>query len=383
MTDARDALVERERIRGASRMIPEGTDPAAVTDEQIQSVAADVELFAKQHKINRKELARSIGYSPSVVSEFIAGKYAGNRGQLAIELESWLVEEEKRRTRPTTNQFVWTKVAMQIKAVATYALDYRKIAMVYGPDTSGVGKTTSLKAILQEMGPRRAALVTIDKVDANPTGMLRKLCHAAQVEESGSNRQRFERIVQKLSGRSFLLILDQIHNLRWSKDDKPFYILTDLYDATQTAQLWCGTSDLLNYLQRQQARSADESLAQIRRRIFPIVDLMQGVRPGEDGNGEPLITVEQVREMFARNKLKLTSAAAKFLYQLAHIPDGGAVGLCVQLVEYATMLAEMKNLSSIDVPLIQEAMRRGFNPDRADLLLRNSGEAQQRISKAG
>jgi len=370
-------------------MIPEGTDPNKVTDEQIRIVAADVEMFCGQQKpkINRKDVAKSIGYSPSVISDFVNGKYAGDRGQLAIALEGWLLEEEKRRSRPQTTQFVWANVAMQIKAVASYARDYRKIAMVYGPDTSGVGKTVALNAILglPEMGPRRAALATIDKVDANPTGLLRKLCAAIHIDDGrGSNRQRFQRIVQKLTGRSFLLMIDQIHNLRWSKDDKPFYILTDLYDATQTAQLWCGTSDLVAYLQRQQARNADESLAQIRRRIFPIVDLMQNVRPGEEGNGEPLVTIEQVREMFAKNKLKITGAAAKFLYQLAHIPDGGAIGLCVQIVEYATMLAEMRGLPSIDVPLLREALQCGVRTERAETLCRQADEPRAaRIAAAG
>jgi len=40
-------VIDRERIRGASRLIPTGTDAKAVTDEQIQQVAADVESFRR------------------------------------------------------------------------------------------------------------------------------------------------------------------------------------------------------------------------------------------------------------------------------------------------------------------------------------------------
>jgi DNA transposition AAA+ family ATPase len=104
-------------------------------------------------------------------------------------------------------------------------------------------------------------LATIDKVDANPTGLLKKLLRAVRKDDNGSNAQRKDRLVEYLSGRQHLLIIDQAHNLRFSKDDKPFYILADLYDATGTAQLWCGTADLVNYLQRQQRRNGDESLA--------------------------------------------------------------------------------------------------------------------------
>jgi Cdc6-like AAA superfamily ATPase len=237
---ARDTLIGRERIRGASRMIAEGTDAGAVTAEQITQVAADVETFINAHKIKRNELARAVGWSTGVISDFLKGKYAGDGGKVAIDLENWLVEEEQRRARPQTTQFVWTNVAMEIKATANYCLDKRKIGLVYGGQTSGLGKTTALRAIAQELGPRRCTMVTIDKVDANPTGLLKKVCDGLHVDHTGSNHQKFRRIVEKLSGRSHLLIIDQIHNLRGSKADKPFYHLADLFDETQTAQLWAG-----------------------------------------------------------------------------------------------------------------------------------------------
>lgn len=361
-------------------MIPEGTDAKAVTDEQIASVAADVEAFSREHKISRKALAQATGYSPGVVSDFIGGKYAGNRGQVAIDLENWLVEEEQRRSRPRTTQFVWTNVAMKIKSVANLCLDFKKIGLIYGPDASGIGKTMALQAIYQDLGPRRSTLATIDKVDANPTGLLKKLCAAMRLQDSGSNRQRFERLVEALKGRSHLLMIDQIHNLRGAKEDKPFYILTDLYDATQTAQLWCGTADLVGYLNRQQTRNADESLAQVRRRIFPAVDLMETVR-GDGGTGEPIVSIDQVREMFARNKLKLTAAAAKFLTMLANTPDSGSVGLCVQLIEYVTAIG--MNLASIDVPALKQAMQLGMTTARAELVIRHMEETPAAARKVG
>jgi DNA transposition AAA+ family ATPase len=364
-------LIDRDRIRGALRMIPEGTDAASVTDEQISQVADDVRLFTSAHKIHTKDVARSIGYAPGVVSEFLNGKYKGNRAQVAIDLERWLTEEEERRKRPATTQFTWTNVALEIKATANYVLDVKKIGLIYGPDSSGIGKTTALQAIHQDMGPRRSTLVTINEVDGNPTGLLKKICAAMRIEDRGSSDQRFNRIRDKIQGRSHLLIIDQIQNLRWAKEDKPLYILADLYDATKTAQLWCGTADMMAYLERQQKRNSDESLAQIRRRIFPMVDLMDCVRGrgGRDGGGgDMLVTVEQVREMFARNKMKLTGSAARFLCEICNTPDSGGVGLCESIVEYANMLCEMKSLASIDTPLLQESLKRGMTTNRSELL---------------
>jgi DNA transposition AAA+ family ATPase len=383
----RNELIGRERIRGATRMIAEGTDAAQVTDEQITAVAQDVDLFRKAHKITTEQIARGIGYdSPGVISEFLKGSYKGNRAKVAMALESWLVEEEHRRSRPETTQFVWTNVAMQMKGVAGYALDKKKIAMVYGPDASGVGKTMALRAIHQEMGPRRSTLVTIDKVDANPTGLLKKILQAMRKEDRGTNFQRQERIVKQLLGRNHLLMIDQIHNLRGAKEDKPFYILADIYDATNTAQLWCGTADLVTYLDRQQHRNADESLAQLRRRIFPRVDLMAGLKDGGRGGsgGELLVTVDQVREAFGRHKLKLTERAARWMADLCNLPDSGSFGLVAQLFEYAEMLAELRDLRSIDLPLLQEALRSGFSATRAEALMSEVEDGRsRRMAKVG
>jgi DNA transposition AAA+ family ATPase len=384
---ARDTLIGRERIRGATRMIAEGTDATKVSPEQITTVANDVEIFLRTHKIERAAVAKAIGWSPGVVSEFLKGAYKGDVGQVAIDLEAWLVEEETRRQRPTTTQFVWSNVALEIKATASYCLDYKKIGLVYGPDTSGIGKTTALRAIHQELGPRRSSLVTIDKVDASPTAMLRKICKAMRLsDESRTIKANSDRIVDHLSGRSHLLLIDQIHNLRGAKDDRCFYILADLYDATQTAQLWCGTADLVAYLDRQRTRHADESLAQIRSRIMPCVDLMAAQRPGGGGGeGERLYTVDQVREMFAKNKLKLAPAASLWLCKLANEPDTGGLRLCVQLVEYATMMGEMRGARVIDTALLQAAMQRAFSPARATILLAQvaAAEAPARAAKAG
>jgi DNA transposition AAA+ family ATPase len=210
-------------------MIAEGTEAKAVEESQIQAVAADVEVFRRAHRLSAKSIAKAVGYGHSTITEFLGGKYAGNRAEVAINLDAWLVDEEARRSRPETTQFVWTNVAQQIEGAAGYCREHRSIGLVYGPLTSGLGKTTALRAIYERMGARACSLVTIDKVDASPTGLLRKILSAMHVAENGSNKNRFDRIVEKLRGRAHLLLIDQIHNLRYSKEDRPFYILTDLH----------------------------------------------------------------------------------------------------------------------------------------------------------
>lgn len=352
-------------------MIAQGTDAQNVTPEQITQVGQDVEQFCKANKVSRKAVAKAVGYSPGVISEFIAGTYKGNAGQIAIDLDDWLVEEEQRRANAQTTSFVWTNVANQIRAVAEWCLDKKKVGLVYGPETSGLGKTTSMQAIAQLLGPRRSTFVTIDKCDANPTGLLKKILTGMRLEHEGNNAQKMQRIVDHLTGMSHIMLIDQIHNLRYAKEDRPLYYLMDIYEASKTAQLWAGTSDMVAYLQRQRTKTLDEPLAQIRSRIFPCVDLMEvcGGEGGGGGGGTPLYTVDEIREMFSKFQLKLTAAGARWLCAIAAIPGSGALRTAANIMEYATMVAQMRKLPAIDVPVLKEALRCSLTVERSKQLI--------------
>lgn len=376
-------LIGRERIRGATRVIAEGTDAATVTAEQIAAVAADVLLFVHARKVSRKAVARAIHYSEAALSGFLTGNYKGASAQIAIDLDSWLVEAEKRESLPQATCFAWTNVALLIKGAAHWAMDHRTIALVYSGESTGLGKTTSLQAIHQLLGPRRSALATINKVDATPSGLLRKICSALHIEWTGGTDKLFRRIVEHLKGRSHILLLDQIHNLCGANGDKPLFYLADVYDATGCAQLWAGTTDIVAYLARQRVKSSDESLVQIRRRIFPCIDLLASLQSSPDGGGEPLVTLDQVREMFARSKMRITSDATRFLCALINTPDSGSIGSAVQLVSYAASLAEMAGKTTIDMPLILRAMKMGWTENRATAMVQKIEEESARLVKVG
>lgn len=128
-------------------MFREGMDAKDVTPEQIRQVAADVQLFIERTDYTGKSVATANGYSASVISQFLKGTYDGDNATLALQLDSWLIEAEQKASRPRPTQFVWTNVARAIEGTASYCLDEGTIGLIYGPDTSGLGKTTALEAV--------------------------------------------------------------------------------------------------------------------------------------------------------------------------------------------------------------------------------------------
>jgi DNA transposition AAA+ family ATPase len=356
-----ETLIARDRIRGDNRMFLEGKDAASVTDDDWKQVAHEVRLYMKARHLNNNDVARAIGHSPTTISELLNCKYKGEWREKLLDLDRWLDQQLKADKAPATTQFVWTEVAREIQTVANLVVQLRKIGLVYGPDTSGIGKTQALRALNLEIPG--SVLITCTKVEASAYGLLRSIARGLRISDRGRNTTLYQQIKAKLCNTPRLLMIDQIHNLRAAKDDRPLYVLADLYDETNAPQLWCGTADMVAYLRRGQSKG-DESLAQIRRRITYVRDLMQRTRDARDGGrGEPLVTIDQIREMFAKNKIRLTRDGEKFLWSLCQIPDSGAVGTCANLVLIATIIAEERSLPSIDAKLLKAALRDSVQGD--------------------
>ena len=347
-------------------MIPEGTKPEAVTKELAADVIDAVNAYKAGTSMSLSAIGKAVGYAGSVVSQVLASKYAGDWRQVIIDLDRWLDEQIKRDAAPKATEFVWTTVAQEIKTVADIAVQLSTIGLVYGPDTSGIGKTMALQAIRREK--TNAMLITVDKVGASVTGVLESICRELKISAGHANRILFQKIVERLKGTPRLLMIDQIHNLCGAKDDKPLYCLADLYDATAAPQLWCGTSDIVAYLERGQAKGR-EPLAQIRRRIGIRRDLMQRTRErGDGGRGEPLYSIDEIRRVFAKNKIRLAPDGARYLQQIANRPDGGALGTCKNIVVIATTIAEVRGAAALTAEMLRAAHRELVNARTFDLV---------------
>ena len=338
MSEAIDKLGDQARVVGASRVLRDGVAADAVTAEQRAAVIAAVNDYAFDTGISRSAIAKSLGVSPATLGLFLKGNYKGNVGQLSIDLDNWLESQLRRDAAPQPSTFVWTKVAQEIRTVGNVAATLGTIGLVYGPETSGTGKTLALRAIAAEQPG--AILVTAEKLTSTAGTLITSIARALRIGTSSAwNHLAFQRVKEQLAGTSRLLMVDQVHNLCTGRDDRALFMLADLHDATGAPQLWCGTTDVVAYLNRGQARGR-ETLAQIRRRIGVARDLMERTRGGPDGDGpgEPLYTLDEVRRVFARNKMRLTPDAARYLMALANLPDSGALGACANLVMMATTL---------------------------------------------
>jgi DNA transposition AAA+ family ATPase len=337
-----DNLIQDARVLGPTRAIRD-VDPAKVTREQAGQVAAAVKAFRDRTRVSNVYIGRAAGIFADDVSDFILGRLRGNWQQAAIDLDRWLEDEHKRDAAPRPTAFVWTKVAEEVRTVAEAAVALRTIGVVYGP--SGIGKTLALRAVAADKPG--SVLISIETAAATGAGIIDALAKALRANTGPrylSARHVLERVKETLCGAPRLLILDEVHKLLTgtaASDDKVLTILRDLHDHTGTPMLLCGTTDVVAYLERRVAKGR-EPLAQIRRRIGIARDLTERLTSPDGGPGEPLFTVDEVRQVFARSKMRLAPDAARYLAALANLPESGSLGACRNLVVMATKVHERR-----------------------------------------
>jgi transcriptional regulator with XRE-family HTH domain len=330
-----DRLTEQGRIRGATRLIPEGTDGSAVTPEIAREVVRRVDDWRREKKLTLRDIGRGVALHESTISQVLSGKYAGDVRSVIVELDRWLDDQFHIDRAPKPASFVWTGVARKIETIARAAVEMQTIGLVYGPETSGLGKTTALQAVAAERPG--CIFITIDKVDATLMGVLSQICRQLRMSYHHRVAYVFHRIAETLAGTSRLLIVDQVHNLCGAKGDKPFYLLADLHERTKAPQLWAGTTNIVAYL-RDGQRKGEEPLSQIRSRIGVSCELTRELGGGGGGDGGQLFTVDEIRAIFAQNKMRLAPDAARYLTRLASLRDSGALRTCKNLVKMATTL---------------------------------------------
>lgn len=332
-----DRLMDGQRVLGASRVLREGEE---VTREAAERVIANLHAFTKRIGVSAAYVARSLGIAGSTLSQVLSWKYAGDWQSIVVDVDRWLEEELRRESAPRPARFVQTEVAREVFTVAEIAAKLKTIGLVYGP--SGIGKSLALQAVAADKPG--AVYVSIESAGTSPLGVLESISRALRVDPGMGSSQRIiaHRIKQTLKGTSRLLIIDEIHKLTERKHDTSFHVLRDLFDQTDRApQLWCGTTDLMQYFDRG-AKSGREPLAQIRRRIGVRRDLLQRTRaggggdPGGGGGAAPLFNIDEIRAVFGRGKMRLAPDAERYLTMLANLPDGGGLGACYNLVVMAT-----------------------------------------------
>lgn len=166
------------------------------------------ELMA-QRGWNQSQIARALGKSPAVISQYLQGKYPGNMASLENDIAALISREaEKAKAKRLSVSFVRTYTATRCLEVIKLAHLDSDINVIYGD--AGMGKTMIMRqyaaenpgAILLEADPGYTARV-----------VLEELCAKLGLNRRGNMHELSDAIIGSLRDSGRVLLIDEAENL--------------------------------------------------------------------------------------------------------------------------------------------------------------------------
>jgi DNA transposition AAA+ family ATPase len=206
--------------------------------------------YLKNKGISQNQVGKEIGVSSATISQFLAGKYSGDVKALGRKVLDWLDRQEE-RGKDLTIPTIETKNYGVIHRVCGLVHKNKDMGLIAGP--AGVGKTYAL----EQYGKENSNVILI-KVDStyNRQTLLQEIAKLTQSKIKGDFRMIFDNILEVLSNRDYLLIIDEADQLKHNCLE----LVRNIHDKTKTGVVLVGILDLIgkikgNYNDHQQLES--------------------------------------------------------------------------------------------------------------------------------
>lgn len=198
----------------------------------VQGLAAELHAHAQDHGLSNGRLAKSLGYSTAVVSQYLRGIYPGNVEQVDRRVRDYLRAFKRRRNSgvDTVRCSTTRKIATAIEAIRRT----NDVGVILAE--AGLGKTRALD-LYREQAP--TSLILEVRGWSNDKHSI-EASVAEAVGGYDGKRKRAVWLAEKLAGGGRTLIVDDAHKLtrpalQW---------LFDFHDATGCPLALCGTQEL-------------------------------------------------------------------------------------------------------------------------------------------
>jgi DNA transposition AAA+ family ATPase len=190
-------------------------------------------------KTNQSQLAKNVGYSSAVISQYLQGNYNGDVPKLEKVFEQYLQRQnEKNNAQNTKLTYCNTSIAEQITNAASLCHYNYKIGVCVGK--SGIGKTTAIKAYAAKKG----GVIYVDPDEkTRPRSILKQIERQLKLPDVKICIDDFIiDIVRSLKDSGRLIIVDEAENL----DIHSFRVLRKIYDRCDESigMLFVGTERL-------------------------------------------------------------------------------------------------------------------------------------------
>ncbi len=301
-------------------------------DEAIQT-GLRLGQFITENNLTQATVARRIGVSTGVISQFVGGKYeVKDLTELAAKVVQYINSFARRSKRDKTG-FVETSVAKTIFAVieqteAASDDNEGRISVIVGD--AGHGKSVCLRQFAA-VNPNSIYAVVDETM--NTQAIFMEIAKALvgrgiKLDLDCSMRKLIEQMAASIGNRSMIVMLDEASALRVKQLNQLRQVITV---RCRCPLVLSGNSQLLRTVNKQPTeRGYDASLDQFYSRLVVVLDLdAEASASGRDGGGT--YTADDIRKLYAGG-VRLTTDGVEMLRRIARTPGSGRLRTCSNII---------------------------------------------------
>lgn len=178
------------------------------------TLISQLKQIIQSENLVQAKVAREIGVSPSILSQFLNGSYKGDNESVKRSVENWIKSRsEKVKVFVEAPLFIETATAKQIFNTLEFARLLGSFAIVYG--ASGVGKTRAAQEYKAENS--NVWMITASPSRSTLAEILYEMALELNLNDAPHRAGRLARLVaKKLERTGGLMIIDEADHLPYA-----------------------------------------------------------------------------------------------------------------------------------------------------------------------
>lgn len=293
-----------------------------------QQVKDRLEVFVETSGLTIAQIEKRFKCSKGVLKKFLA-RTQDHDDAFTRKVDRFLVQQIDGSSGGLPTKMVNTRVTEKMIAVLKNTNTRKTMCVIVGP--SGFGKTLVLKACASEL-IHGAVYIPLAGTDSTRTAFLRAISHALGLPIYAGGSVIFRKLVGELSGSDRMLLIDEAHYMNAEAAN----VLRDLHKQTGCPVAMVGTNDIL--------RTVDD-FDEFHGQYKSLVSMVYNITDEIHENGRDLYTVDDVIEFAKECGLRISTAGADFICQLANTLGWGGLRSAGNLLLNADMMRLQHNKS--------------------------------------
>ena len=203
----------------------------------------ELRQFLHKHNLSQASIARSLGVSPTAISQYLNGLYGekgGDVSSLETKINTYLANYLQQKTTSASFELVETDDLKMVDFICSETASGKEMGTVYGK--AGTGKTVAVKAF----AAKHPEAIVIESIPmTTPKGLLINILqHLGQREAQGPFEALHKQAVDIFKRSDRILVIDEAENLT----TKSLETIRRLHDFSGVPVILVGTHALLQNL---------------------------------------------------------------------------------------------------------------------------------------